>query len=102
MGFRYALYRKDLPGRPDLVLTKHRKIIFVHDCFWHMHQCRYGKVKPATNSEFWQTKREGNVARDKRNLRKLRTNGWKVLVIWECQIRHIEKLTKNIHKFLTS
>ena len=102
MGYRYALHRRDLPGRPDMVLTKHRKIIFVHGCFWHMHKCRYGKVKPATNTEFWQTKRQGNVARDKRNLRKLRKNGWKVLVVWECQTRNIEKLTENLQKFLVS
>jgi DNA mismatch endonuclease (patch repair protein) len=102
MGYRYALHRKDLPGRPDMVLTKHNKIIFIHGCFWHMHKCRYGKVKPATNPEFWQTKREGNVARDKRNLRKLRKNGWKILVVWECQTRHVEKLTKNLQKFLVS
>jgi len=102
MGYRYALHRKDLPGRPDMVLTRHHKIIFIHGCFRHMHKCRYGKVKPATNTEFWQTKRQGNVARDKRNLRKLRKNGWKVLIVWECRTRNIEKLTENLHKFLTS
>jgi DNA mismatch endonuclease (patch repair protein) len=102
MGYRYALHRKDLPSRPDMVLTKHHKIIFIHGCFWHIHKCRYGKVKSATNTEFWQTKREGNVAIDKRNLRKLRKNGWKVLVVWECQTRHVEKLTKNLQKFLVS
>ena len=80
LGYRYALHRKDLPGKPDIVLTRHRKIIFIHGCFWHMHKCRYGRVKPATNADFWQTKREGNVARDKRNLRKLRKDSWKVLV----------------------
>ena len=100
MGFRYALHRKDLPGRPDMVLTKYRKIIFVHGCFWHMHKCRYGKVTPATKTEFWQTKREGNVARDKRNLCKLRKNGWKVLVVWECQTRKSEKLYDKLKKFL--
>ncbi|MBW7988801.1 MAG: DNA mismatch endonuclease Vsr [Planctomycetes bacterium] len=102
MGYRYTLHRKDLPGNPDMVLARHHKIIFVHGCFWHMHKCRYGKVKPATNAKFWQTKREGNVDRDKRNLRKLRKNRWKVLIVWECQTRHIEKLTENLHKFLTS
>ena len=102
MGYRYALHRKDLAGHPDLVLTKHRKIIFVHGCFWHMHTCRYGKVRPATNTRFWDSKREGNVARDKRNLRKLRKEGWKVLVIWECQTRHPEKLTKKLADFLSS
>jgi len=102
LGYRYALHRKDLPGKPDMVLTRHRKIIFIHGCFWHMHRCRYGRVKPATNAKFWQTKREGNVARDKRNLRKLRKEGWKVLVIWECQTQHQEKLTKKLANFLAS
>ncbi len=75
MGFRYALHRKDLPGKPDIVLVKHKKIIFVHGCFWHMHNCRYGKVKPATNKKFWQDKREGNKDRAKRTLRKLPQQG---------------------------
>ena len=100
MGYRYSLHRKDLPGKPDLVLVKHRKVIFVHGCFWHMHTCRYGKVKPETNAKFWQSKREGNVTRDKRNLRKLRREGWKVLIIWECQTRNTKKLINNLKKFL--
>jgi len=102
MGYRYALHRKDLPGHPDIVFTRHRKIIFVHGCFWHMHRCRYGKVRPATNTKFWESKRQGNVARDKRNLRKLRKAGWKVLVVWECQTRNIEKLSKKLFEFLHS
>ena len=102
MGYRYSLHRKDLPGKPDLVLVKHKKVIFVHGCFWHMHKCRYGKVKPATNVKFWQSKREANVARDKRNLLKLRKKGWKVLVIWECQTRNSEHLFDKLSKFLNS
>ncbi len=100
LGYRYALHRKDLPGKPDMVLTRHRKIIFVHGCFWHMHKCRYGKVKPATNIDFWKSKREGNVARDKRNLRKLRKDGWKVLVVWECWTRKPSALKDRIGRFL--
>lgn len=96
----YNLLRNELPGHPDMVLTRHRKIIFVHGCFLHMHKCRYGRVTPATNTKFWQTKREGNVIRDKRNLRKLRKDGWKVLVIWECQTRNPEKLIGKLSKFL--
>ena len=102
IGYRYALHRKDLPGHPDIVLTRYHKIIFIHGCFWHMHKCRYGSVKPATNTKFWQTKREGNVARDKRNIRKLRKDGWKVLVIWECKTRNPEKLISKLKKFLES
>jgi DNA mismatch endonuclease (patch repair protein) len=67
-----------------------------------MHKCRYGKVKPTTNTKFWQSKREGNVARDRRNLRKLRRQGWRVLVIWECQTRQMDKLTKKLADFLSS
>jgi DNA mismatch endonuclease (patch repair protein) len=100
LGYRYALHRKDLPGKPDMVLTRHRKIIFIHGCFWHMHRCRYGRVKPATNVSFWQKKREGNVARDKKNLRKLRKDGWKVLVVWECWTRDIPKLKARLRDFL--
>src|SRR3990172_8269070 len=72
MGFRYRLHMKDLPGKPDLVFPGLKKIIFVHGCFWHMHRCRYGRVKPKTNKEFWQTKRAGNAARDKRNQKALK------------------------------
>jgi DNA mismatch endonuclease (patch repair protein) len=102
MGYRYRLHKKELPGKPDLVLARHRKIIFVHGCFWHMHNCRYGKVVPQTNVKFWQKKRLGNVARDKRNIRKLRTAGWKVLVVWECQARDTRQLIKKLESFLTS
>ena len=100
LGYRYALHRKDLPGKPDMVLTRHRKIILIHGCFWHMHRCRYGRVKPATNVDFWREKREGNVARDKKNLRKLRKDGWKVLVVWECWTRDIPKLEARLRAFL--
>ena len=102
MGFRYRLHQKDLPGKPDIVLTRHHKIIEVYGCFWHMHKCAYGKVKPKTNIKFWQTKRSATVERNKRNLRKLRKAGWKVLVIWECQTRNIEKLIGKLEKFLCS
>jgi len=102
MGYRYSLHRKDLPGKPDLVLTRHSKIIFVHGCFWHMHNCRYGRVKPKTRAKFWQKKRQGNVERDRKNLRQLRKDGFKVLVIWECQTRNIDTLTKKLSKFLST
>jgi len=102
MGYRYALHRKDLPGHPDLVFASRRKIIFVHGCFWHMHRCRYGRVKPATHATFWRQKRMGNVQRDKRNLRRLRNVGWRVLTIWECQTRYLQKLTTKIKRFLRS
>jgi len=102
MDYRYALHRNDLPGHPDIVLVSHKKIIFVHGCFWHMHKCRYGQVKPATNVKFWQDKRQGNVERDKQNFKNLRKAGWKVLIVWECQIRDLQKLNTKLKKFLSS
>ena len=101
MGFRFRLHRRDLPGTPDLVLPRHDKVIFVHGCYWHMHRCRYGRVVPKTNTEFWQTKRTGNVARDRKNARRLRNAGWKILVIWECWTREPEeKVIPRLEKFL--
>ena len=101
MGFRFRLHRRDLPGTPDLVLPRHNKVIFVHGCYWHMHRCRYGRVIPKTNTEFWQTKRMGNVERDRRNIRKLRRNGWSVLILWECWTRNVEeKLIPRLEEFL--
>ena len=102
MGFRYRLHKKDLSGKPDIVLVRHRKIIDVHGCFFHMHTCRYGSVVPATNEKFWRTKRLSNVERDRLNLRALRRAGWKVLIVWECETRKPEKLVKRIQKFLSS
>ena len=102
MGFRYGLHNKKLPGKPDIVLSCHKKIIFVHGCFWHIHNCKYGKVKPAVNAGFWKNKRQGNVARDKENSRKLKKLGWRVLVIWECQIRKPETIMKKIIAFMKS
>jgi len=102
MGYRYALHRSDLPGHPDIVLVKYKKIIFVHGCFWHIHNCRYGKVIPQTRKIFWQTKRLGNVLRDRLNLKKLRLLGWQILVLWECHTRNLPKLTASLQNFLKS
>jgi DNA mismatch endonuclease (patch repair protein) len=100
MGYRYRLHRKDLPGKPDLVFPKRRKVIFVHGCFFHMHDCRYGRVTPKTNAEFWQTKRLSNVERDRRNVTDLKRDGWKVLEVWECQTKEPDLLEKRVRKFL--
>jgi DNA mismatch endonuclease (patch repair protein) len=102
MGYRYRLHRKDLPGKPDLVFPSRRKIIFVHGCFFHMHDCRYGRVTPKTNAEFWQTKRLSNVERDRRNVAALKSVGWRVLEVWECQTRELESLETSLRKFLSS
>ena len=87
MGFRFRLHRKDLPGRPDIVLPKFRTAIFVHGCFWHCHRCKYGSVTPATRADFWAAKRAGNVLRDRAHRAALRKLGWRVLVLWECEVR---------------
>src|SRR5256885_16644218 len=90
------------PGKPDIVLVRHRKIIDVHGCFFHMHHCKYGRVVPATNAEFWSTKRLSNVERDQRNLRALRRDGWHVLTVWECETKTPAGLSKRIEKLLSA
>lgn len=100
LGYRYRLHKKDLPGKPDVVLVRHRKIVDVHGCFFHMHKCRYGRVVPATNSRFWKAKRVSNAERDRRNLRVLKRGGWRVMVVWECETKNAEKLAKRVRKFL--
>ena len=87
LGYRYRLHARDLPGRPDLVLPRLGKAIFVHGCFWHRHGCEAGRSTPASRVEYWQAKFARNVERDRSNLRKLRRLGWSVLVVWECQTR---------------
>jgi len=84
-GFRFRLHARDLPGKPDLVLPKYRAIVFVEGCFWHGHSCQKGRV-PGTNPDFWQAKVAANQARDKRNQRVLRRDGWRVFRVWECQL----------------
>ncbi|MCK9457261.1 MAG: very short patch repair endonuclease [Candidatus Riflebacteria bacterium] len=101
MGIGYRLHVKDLPGKPDLVFRKHNKIIFVHGCFWHMHTCKYGRVVPKTNAEFWQTKRLSNKLRDSKNRKELKKLGWKVLVIWECQTKKTLYLVKKLQGFFS-
>lgn len=101
MGYRYGLHCRKLPGTPDIVLRRLRKVVLVNGCFWHMHSCRYGRVSPHTNREFWQSKRQGNVARDRRNIRALRKDGWKVLIVWECWTRK-DDLQSRIRRFLES
>jgi len=100
LGYRYRLHKSDLPGKPDIVLVCHRKIIDVHGCFFHMHTCRYGNVAPATNADFWKQKRLSNVKRDKKNLRALTSSGWHVMIVWECETKDSGKLQKRIERFL--
>jgi DNA mismatch endonuclease (patch repair protein) len=90
-GFRYRLHSKNVPGRPDLVFQKHHAIIFVHGCFWHRHEgCRY-TTTPSTRPEFWQTKFDANVARDRSVHDQLLDAGWRVATVWECALRRPEE-----------
>ncbi len=100
MGFRFRLHRRELPGCPDLVLKKSRKVIFVHGCFWHGHKGCRRAARPTSNTEFWDRKLSGNIERDKRNRAALEKDGWQVLVVWECQTKDEEKLKRKLHKFL--
>jgi DNA mismatch endonuclease (patch repair protein) len=85
-GFRFRIHRKELPGKPDIVLSKYKATVFVHGCFWHFHaDCREGRV-PDTNSKFWQDKLSKNVARDQSHQKKLTEMGWRVIIIWECEL----------------
>ncbi|HXM93629.1 MAG TPA: DNA mismatch endonuclease Vsr [Candidatus Dormibacteraeota bacterium] len=100
MGFRFRLHRKDLPGKPDLVFVSRRKVIFVHGCFWHAHDCSIAHT-PKSNAAYWGPKLQRNQARDARNIELLRTAGWKSLVVWECEIRSGRALKKKIKAFLS-
>jgi DNA mismatch endonuclease (patch repair protein) len=100
LGYRFRLYRKNLPGCPDIVLPKHKKIIFVHGCWWHRHNCHLGQRTPKSRTKYWLPKLAANKKRDKENRRKLLKLGWKILVVWECQIKKPEKLINKISKFL--
>lgn len=101
MGYRFRLHHKDLPGKPDLVFAGLRKIVFVHGCFWHRHRCKRGAL-PSTRKKFWERKLEGNRERDRRNIRKLRHDGWQVLVVWECWCKRPNYVEDKLEKFLSS
>ncbi|MBI2741048.1 MAG: DNA mismatch endonuclease Vsr [Rhodospirillales bacterium] len=96
MGLRFRLHCKDLPGTPDIVLPKHRTVIFVHGCFWHRHRgCRRAST-PTIRAAYWQRRFAANVARDRRVRQALRKAGWRVLTVWECQTRFDESLRKRL------
>lgn len=99
-GYRYRLHVRGLPGSPDLVFPRRRRIVFVNGCFWHSHSCRFGQVTPATNSEFWATKRAATVKRDQRKTEELAALGWGVMTVWECEIRRPDQLLRELERFL--
>jgi len=98
LGFRYRLHRKDLPGSPDLVFPSKWKVVFVHGCFWHGHICRIDKL-PKTRTDFWKAKISRNAERDRANIKKLKSLGWKAFEIWECELKN-ERSLKILVNFL--
>ena len=101
MGLRFRLHRNDLPGRPDLVFPKHRLAVFVHGCFWHRHEgCRHAST-PKSRAAFWTEKFAANVERDARQEAALQTLGWRVLVIWQCEIRDEAAVERRLAELIT-
>jgi DNA mismatch endonuclease, patch repair protein len=101
LGYRYRLHWKKLPGKPDLVFPGKRKAIFVHGCFWHGHECIRGRL-PSTNLDFWQQKIGKNKERDSRMQDQLESQGWNVLIIWQCRLKDTSELKQTIVRFLTT
>lgn len=100
-GLRYRLCHKKLPGKPDIVLSKYKTVIFIHGCFWHGHEnCKYA-VMPKTRTEFWTTKIEGNKQRDKNNIEHLKNKGWNVLIVYGCELKK-EKQDLTLNKILSN
>ena len=99
LGYRFRLHRTDLPGKPDLAFGPRRKVIFVHGCFWHSHNCKTAHV-PKSNREYWGPKLDRNRIRDQKNIEALKANGWEALVIWECETHDETVLKKRLKAFL--
>lgn len=103
MGYRYRLHVRSLPGTPDLVFSGRRKALFVHGCFWHRHPdpaCPLARL-PKSRLDFWLPKLDGNAARDRDNLERLKAMGWGVMIVWECQLHDRDALRRHIREFLT-
>ena len=98
MGLRFRLHRRSLPGTPDIVLNKHRTVVLVHGCFWHGHNCPRGKP-PATHPDFWLPKLARNKVRDAEQVRELKTLGWRVLTVWECELKDTRSLGKRMARW---
>jgi DNA mismatch endonuclease (patch repair protein) len=100
MGYRFRLHRKDLPGKPDVVFPRLHKALFVHGCFWHGHNCPRGSRVPKTNADYWTKKISRNRTRDDKAQRSLKALGWRVFVVWECELSDIEKAARSIKAIL--
>lgn len=102
LGYRFRLFRKDLPGTPDIVLPKYKTVIFVHGCFWHRHKGCTKASMPASNKAYWERKFLNNVKRDEKNRSLLEMEGWRVVVIWECELKNIDALSQKLTTILTA
>ena len=100
LGYRFRIHRKDLPGKPDVVLPKYKLAIFVHGCFWHQHPGCHLASRPKTREDFWKAKFDANRLRDKKNQIALEENGWRVEVIWECQTKDEGKLFEYLQNLI--
>lgn len=96
----YRIHYDKLPGKPDIVFTRRRKVIFAHGCFWHSHDCKAGKNTPKTNKNYWEPKLRKNVERDKKRLEEIKSKGWDVLIVWECEFRYPNKVREKLAGFL--
>ena len=101
LGYRFRLHDRKLPGAPDIILPKHRKVIFVHGCFWHGHTCNKGR-RPTSRVEFWDAKLDANHARDNAAQTQLREQGWGVLVVWECEVKSKSGVSTILTEFMTN
>ena len=99
MGYRYRLHRTDLPGKPDLVFSRKRKVIFVHGCFWHQHGCKSSHL-PKSNTDYWVPKLQRNKTRDVEHINALQSDGWLCLILWECELQDFDLLQRRIRQFL--
>ena len=102
MGYRFRLHVRNLPGKPDIVFSRHRKIIFVNGCFWHGHKACRKKTLPKSNRAFWSLKIGGNIRRDEQHRKQLKKERWRVLIIWECEISDVVKTESKLTKFMKS
>jgi len=103
-GLRYRLHQAGLPGRPDLVFARHKAVVFVHGCFWHRHHGCHIASTPKSNTDFWISKFERNVVRDQRNIQALESSGWRVYIVWECELTSTAKAmatAKRVVSFIT-
>ncbi|MFA6132853.1 MAG: DNA mismatch endonuclease Vsr [Phycisphaerae bacterium] len=100
LGFRFRLYRDDLPGKPDIVLPRWKAVIFVNGCFWHQHAGCSRAARPRSNARFWNRKLDRNVVRDHQNVRRLRADGWRTITLWECRIKDTPALRQKLERFI--